>query len=200
MAKSVSFKRHIRKSVLIALEDTKSSKYYLQALTKDKRIALQVEYAKHRGSDPRNVLKAIEKHKTNMSFEQKWIVIDRDEHQQENFNSTLVQANKMGVKVAYSNECYELWLLLHFKEVTRHITRHEIRRQLDQEFIKAFNCTYKKHEKDVYGMLIDRQNMAISRAKKLINKLDKDGELDPYNTTNNPPTTMYKLIEYLNAL
>jgi hypothetical protein len=46
-ARNTSKKRVEQKAVLIALEDTKSSKYYFDALLKDKKLTGQVIFAKH---------------------------------------------------------------------------------------------------------------------------------------------------------
>ena len=61
-ARNTSRKRVEQKSVLIALEDTKSSKYYFDALIKDKKLKGQVIFAEHIGTDPENVVEAIVKH------------------------------------------------------------------------------------------------------------------------------------------
>jgi len=44
-------KRVEQKAVLIALEDTKSSKYYFQKLLKHKKLTGKVVFAKHIGTD-----------------------------------------------------------------------------------------------------------------------------------------------------
>jgi len=55
-------KRLEQKAVLIALEDTKSSKYYFDSLLKDKKLMGKVIFAKHIGTDPNNVIEAIVQH------------------------------------------------------------------------------------------------------------------------------------------
>lgn len=191
-----------KKHILIALEDTKSSRYYVKDLLKDKGIIPHIAFAKHIGTDPKSVLKAInqfEKENPDIKYEKAWLVIDKDSFSKDNFKGTLETARQKEICVAYSNECYELWLLLHFKDVTSYKTREEIRQELNAEFKRNFNLKYEKSEKHVYGMLIDKQENAIKRAKKLIENIIKiDANLDPYN--NNPSTKIYLLIECLNNL
>ena len=43
-----------------------------------------------------------------------WAVFDRDEHP--NFSDALHRAKAAGVHVAYSNPCFELWVVLHFQD------------------------------------------------------------------------------------
>ncbi len=202
MSRKIKKVKQQKKHILIALEDTKSSRFYIKDLLKDKNIIPHIIFAKHIGTDPRSVLKAIEqfeKENPDIKYDKAWLVIDRDSFSKNNFKGTLETARKKEICVAYSNECYELWLLLHFKDVTSYKTREAIRRELNEEFQKNFGLKYEKSEKHVYGMLIDKQDKAIQRAKKLIeNIISIDGQLDPYN--NNPSTKIYLLIECLNNL
>ncbi|MES2173279.1 MAG: RloB family protein [Pseudomonadota bacterium] len=47
-------------------------------------------------------------------YDQIWAVFDRDEH--ENVEQAISIAKSRGVKVAFSNPCFEVWLLLHHVE------------------------------------------------------------------------------------
>ena len=126
-------------------------------------------------------------------------LIDRDSFSKSIFKGTLESARQKNICVAYSNECYELWLLLHFKNLPSFITRENIKKELNIEFQKNFKLKYEKSEKYVYGMLIDRQKSAIERARKLIeNIINIDGVLNPYD--NNPSTKLHILVECLNSL
>ena len=202
MSRKIKKIKQQKKHILIALEDTKSSRFYIKDLLKDKGIIPHIVFAKHIGTDPKSVLQAIEQfNKANptIKYEKAWLVIDKDSFNKNNFKGTLETARQKGICVAYSNECYELWLLLHFKDITSFKTREMLKKELNHEFQKNFNLKYEKSEKHVYGMLIDRQEIAIQRAKKLIKNIIKiDGKLDPYN--NNPSTKIYLLIECLNNL
>ena len=202
MARKIKKTKELKKHILIALEDTKSSKFYIQTLLKDKSIVPHIVFAKHIGTDPKSVLSAIgkfEKENPKIKYDKAWLVIDKDSFSKDNFKGTIETARQKDICVAYSNECYELWLLLHFKNVTTYKTRDEIRKELNIEFQNNFGFKYDKSEKHVYGMLIDRQEDAIKRAQKLIENLLKLNEkLDPYN--DNPSTKMHLLVECLNNL
>lgn len=47
---------------------------------------------------------------------QVWCLFDRDQH--ESVEQALKEADKAGVKVAFSHPCFEIWRLLHHKPVT----------------------------------------------------------------------------------
>lgn len=194
--------REEHKTILIALEDKKSSRFYIKELAKDKGISLKVAFAKHIGTDPKSVLLAIEDfeiNNPNVKYEKAWLVIDKDSFSAEKFKCTLETCRHRNICVAYSNECYELWLLLHFKDVTGYKSRDVINKELNQEFLKHFKEGYSKSKNVVYGMLRDRQNDAIKRAENLIKNIKKrNGTVDPF--TDNPSTTMHILINCLNNL
>jgi len=57
-----------------------------------------------------------------------WAVFDRDEHPQ--FENAINKAENAGVLVGYSNPCFELWLVLHYKDWDRPVGRSEIQREL----------------------------------------------------------------------
>lgn len=202
MARTLKKTKDQHKNILIALEDKKSSRYYIRELIKDKSVAANVVFAEHIGTDPKSVLKAIEKFERNnphIKYEKAWLVIDKDSFTKDNFKGTLETARQKDICVAYSNECYELWLLLHFKDVTGFRTREQLKKELNEEFKKHFGLEYSKAEKHVYGMIIDKQEDAVNRANKLLINLKKlNTHLDPYN--DNPSTKMHILITYLNNL
>lgn len=50
------------------------------------------------------------------SFEQVWVVFDKDDNSDEYFNEAMFLAEKKGLRVAYSNQAFEYWFLLHFTD------------------------------------------------------------------------------------
>jgi hypothetical protein len=189
-------KRTEKRAVLIATEDTKSSKYYFEALIKDKGLSGEVMFAKHLGSNPKNVLKAVIEHQTNTQYEKKWIVIDRDDFT--DFKDTIDEAQKKDICVAFSNESYELWVLLHFEFVSSFIKRDDLNHKLNKIFQEKFKKRYDKSSKDIYQLIIGYQQIAIKNAQKLKDKHLRDyGKID---IDKNPITTIYQLVECLNSL
>ena len=194
--------RQERKLVLIALEDTKSSRYYFEQLIKDKGLTGQVVIADNIGTNPNKVIDALlkyEQENRDEKFEYRWIVIDKDDYSKNEINGAIQRAKNLGICVAISNEAYELWLLLHFQRVTRYLSRVELKRELNNIFKKRFNIDYEKSNKDIYAFIIGMQLDAINNAKSLINHHIKNDEvIDPFNQ--NPITTIFELVECLNKI
>lgn len=57
-----------------------------------------------------------------------WAVFDRDVHPR--FHEAIALCQREGVKVAQSNPCFEVWLLLHLVDYDRACDRHSVQRDL----------------------------------------------------------------------
>ena len=122
-------------------------------------------------------------------YQQIWCVFDRDSFPTQNFNNAIRKAKRHGIKVAYSNEAFEIWYILHFNYFDAAISRDRYSTILK----KNLGHQYLKNSKDMYMELIELQDSAIRNAKKLLTVYN------PINPeANNPSTTVHKLVENLN--
>ena len=117
-------------SVIIACEDESSAPTYFKMIVKslrENKVITQdsLVIANHKHNTPKGVLDDLIKHKEDgknyKNFEHRWIVIDRDAprvngggHTKDDFNGALSSAKIRQVEVAFANDSYELWYLLHF--------------------------------------------------------------------------------------
>ncbi|HTV32791.1 MAG TPA: RloB family protein [Methylocella sp.] len=58
-----------------------------------------------------------------------WAVFDRDEHP--NVPEAISRCEDAKVHVAFSDPCFELWLILHFKDFDRPDHRHDVQQHLE---------------------------------------------------------------------
>ncbi|MCU0447507.1 MAG: RloB family protein [Microscillaceae bacterium] len=142
----------------------------------------------------------LEKKKGN-DFDQVWCVFDHDPKpdnplQSQNFNNAIQKAQSLGYKVAYSNQAFEFWYLLHFNPYQGGMDRSEYDDRLNEHF-KIFNVKYGKNKskaKRMYSLLFSRQKEAIKNAKNAEKIFDKTVTPAKREST----TTVYKLVEELN--
>ena len=134
-------------------------------------------------------------------IDETWIVIDRDLHtpnpkDRREFIGVLEGAKTDNIKVAYSNNAFELRYLLHFKYEKDTLDSQELIRRLNTELKQAkMGYLYKKPAKQMYRLIHSKQEQAIKHASKLyLNKKD----VPPVDA--NPSTTVYKLVELLNSM
>lgn len=132
--------------------------------------------------------------------EQIWCVFDMDFDKNtkkiyEDFDNAIRKANSSNIKVAYSNDSFELWFVLHHRHINSALTRKEYYKILSE--ILGFN--YEKYGKSndkaekLYGTFFTTQKKAIDSSKKLY--LEKRN-LPPHKQ--NPCTKVYELVNELN--
>lgn len=122
-----------------------------------------------------------------------WVVFDKD-NQTTLFDDAIKLARKNGINVAYSNECFELWFLLHFDFYNTQMVREEYFKKL------APLLSVKKYEKnlDVYDKIKNNTHKAVSFAEKLEKENNNNGVIPFYKR--NPSTTVYLLVNRLKEL
>ena len=217
--------KELVKSIIIACEDSVSSPTYfkmiIDTLKQKKKITPHSIIVPHDGhTEPTGVLNNLKKYNKNgftyKDYEHKWIVIDRDSecrgggHTKENFKEALKNAKSerkdLHIDVAYSNDSFELWYLLHFDYRDTAIMRDEI---IEKVIIKLkevgphifskltkYNIKEERYTKHIFKTLLSSQEDAIQNAKKLLKFHGNHHKPED----DNPSTTVYKLVILLNNL
>ena len=109
------------------------------------------------------------------------------------FDNAIFKAEKLGYKLAYSNEAFELWYILHFEFLNTELNRKQYEVKLNKIFQDKFSHKYSKNAEDTYDELLPYQESAIKFAKKLLVEIDNGC---PHK--NKPTTTVHELVEKLN--
>jgi len=108
-----------------------------------------------------------------IKFDQIWCVFDKHK-----------------IKIAYSNECFELWYLLHFHYTQNAMNRPEYIKRLSELLGKP----YTKNSMEMYDLILSKQNDGIRNAEKLMS------QYLPIHTASlrRPSTTVHFLVNELN--
>lgn len=120
-----------------------------------------------------------------------WVVFDKDEY---SINEAIKEAEANDIEVAWSNECFELWFILHFNNVVTSMDRKQCLTKIKTLFREKLKKEYEKNGLNYYECLKDKIKMAITFAKRQHQILQSERR-NPDNS--NPCTTVYKLVEYL---
>lgn len=142
-------------------------------------------------------MKYIADENVDLGIDDCWVVFDKDDFDSD-FDNAILKAKRGGLKVAYSNEAFELWFLLHFSFINSAVGRHDYVNKLTQILKKVTGdrkYEYKKNT-DIYSLIKDKEVDAIRNSKKLLQQYDKR---DAYRVKN-PSTTVHELVEDLNDL
>lgn len=220
-----------RETYIIFCEDSTCEKLYLDSFN---NIGVKINTISNQKSHLSNVVNAISYCQENRLFNEQdiiekeglhvWCVYDADFNKSTSntekdvtYNESIPMAEKHNINVAWSNDAFELWVLLHFEEVPineQTISREYYYQRLDKIFrnleeknellIKAMLHPTFSYKKDLkkrrcfneivkpHLILNKNRDLAISRAKTLhlhfISKTKKFSKMAPC-------TCMYMLVE-----
>ena len=123
-------------------------------------------------------------------YDQVWCVFDRDSFPAERFNAALQLAGQRGIRVAYSNQAFGLWYLLHYDYHNVAASRHDYGPMLTERM----GSSYRKNSQELYDLLVERQPEAILNAQRLLDFYAPDHNPE----RDNPCTTVHVLVCELN--
>jgi len=138
--------------------------------------------------------------------DQVWCIFDVDDfYKKEQSKKELLKlienAKNNDVRIAYTNECFELWILLHFEKPTSPICRGKnIEKRIQQIFKKNKLGEFKKNQK-VFHILLPFQQQAIKNAQKLLSSdYEKINWEKVLSEEGNPSTSIHFLVEEIKLL
>ena len=127
-------------------------------------------------------------------YSQCWVVFDRDDFQ--DFDEAIRLAEKYGFQVAWSNSCFEFWMMLHFRKDMTPRESDGWKDSLGAELKKAglIKSRYEKNDACIAKLpLIDG---ALKRAVENARSIEKQ-QSSSIPSRQNPGTTVHHLIESL---
>jgi hypothetical protein len=170
--------------ILIVCEGTKTEPSYFKQF-RVSGLEVRVEGT---GTNTKDVVLCAEELCAEEQFDTVWCVFDRDSFSPERFNAALEMAAARRMSVAYSNEAFELWYILHFDYLQSGLPRAGYEAILTDRI----GTPYRKNDPMTFERLRDRQTTAIRNAQRLLAQYDpRSPERD------NPSTTVHLLVEYL---
>ncbi|TVP61285.1 MAG: RloB domain-containing protein [Nodularia sp. (in: Bacteria)] len=179
--------RELRQTFLIICEGEKTEPNYFKSFRVPRNV-VSVD-VRGFGYNPSKLVETAKELSEQEEYNQVWCVFDRDDCLKQDFNNAIANADKAGFKVAYSNEAFELWYVLHFEFLNTALPRQDYISKLNK-FLKN---KYKKNSDSIYEELEHLQATAIKNAKNLLK------QYNPQNPeSDNPCTTVHLLVEALN--
>jgi len=175
---------------LIVCEGEKTEPRYFEALAAELHLSVNVRIEGLGDNTDSLVERAVElKNKKEAYYAQAWCVFDRDSFPANRFNRAIQIAQRNGLLVAYSNEAFELWYILHFEYLQAGLHRDDYKTKLT----KCLGKRYEKNSVTMYRELKLKQSTAIRHAIKLLLACDP-----PNPEQDNPSTTVHLLVQELN--
>jgi hypothetical protein len=180
--------KEVKQRFLIVCEGAKTEPNYFKKFRVPKSV-IEIDVQGVGENPSRLVQSAIKlKAEADEEYDQVWCVFDRDDWPPQDFNNAIDTAKSNNLKVAYSNEAFELWYVLHFEFLNTGIPRDDYIKKMT----KLLGKKYQKNSDTIYDELINKQAIAIRNAEKL---------LAFYNPSSpgqdNPSTTVHLLVKEL---
>ena len=185
--------REVKQSFLIVCEGVRTEPDYFKAFRMTAATVKAIGQAMNTTS---LVSKAISirdaDQKKKRTYDQCWVVFDKDDFPAKDFNDAIALAERNGFKVAYSNQAFEYWFLLHFNLYKGPLHRNIYAGMLS----KLIGMPYSKNEgfgAVLYNRLVTLQQQAIKNAKIVLSEISKGNPAAEESST-----TVHLLVEELN--
>lgn len=125
--------------------------------------------------DPKNLVEKIRREvaictsKYDVRFSKIFVVFDKDDFLNEDYNRAIQMCKNNDYIAIYSNECFELWLYLHFKYTDVLINRVDLIKKLEEIFKEKGIGTYDKNDTKLFEKMFNYGDIlkAMVRAEKL---------------------------------
>ncbi len=187
---------------LIITEGTETEPAYFGAMKEiiNRTYSDRIQLGVHGAGD--NTLSLFQKAKNMVAassngYKHVWVVYDTDDFPAEHINKTaeLCEAESTEETIyhaIWSNQCIELWFLLHFSFMQSDLHRTSYWPKLSEILNMSGYGGYEKNRKDMYQILFPYMDAAIANAEKL-DKINA-GKLPSASA---PGTKVYELVKKL---
>jgi len=179
--------REVKQRFLIVCEGAKTEPNYFRSFRVPKNVA--EIHVQGKGENPSKLVESAKELSKQDDYDQVWCVFDRNSWTIEDFNNAIKKANDQGFKVAYSNEAFELWYVLHFEFLNTGIPR----RDYNNKLTSLLGRRYQKNSETIYDDLLEKQSIAIRHAENLLQQYASH-----IPAKDNPSTTVHLLVQELN--
>jgi hypothetical protein len=184
--------KEIKKEIYIFCEGTETEKHYFNALKQIIKYPTLKVKVKGTGESNKKLLDYAVNYTSKLKdVDGVWIVYDKDDLKILDIKQNFELANKKGVKVAFSNISFEIWLLLHYEKLQypSSLDKKTVYKKLEKHL--GLKDSYENHKNDVVMLsrIAEKYKTALSNNKSLL----KDGS----QFDKSPYSDVCYLIEYL---
>lgn len=200
-------RRNLLDRILIVCEGEKTEVNYFTAIRRELRVPgsdLAIFHSEY-GTEPIQIVEfAKDKFNESRAFERIYVVFDRDDHH--TYHQALARAEALNNKMKNDNgkrasfiaipsvPNFELWILLHFRNVFEFIGRADLQKELKKP---DHYPTYAKNCKSVYSETKSRLPEATKRAQKIRETCGAHSGVDCYTDAD---TLCAKMLTYQDRL
>ena len=136
-----------------------------------------------------------QKEATTKDVDQYWVVFDKDDTTDTDFNAAIKLSGESGIRAAWSNQAFELWFILHYVSFTAACNRNRYKTIL-KKYITDYDASKKGKEqgKQLFETTYPMLMTAIANAEASYKSFDAQG-LEAAQKES--CTTVYELVRLL---
>ncbi|OEC02797.1 abortive phage resistance protein [Lysinibacillus sphaericus] len=172
--------RTVRKTILIYCEGETERIYFeqLRILKRSKMVSVKIKNVK------RSAIKLAQhafRDSSYQYFDEVWVVFDKDDLTEKQLEEVNVFCEEKDIHIAYTNEAFELWLLLHFEVVD--VSEKYPRAVLNNKMEEHLGVThYFRHKADesIIAPIALRHEVAIRNCSKMMSFRNTESRENPY--------------------
>ncbi len=154
------------------------------------------------GCDTLRIVERAREEQQKSKYDQVWVVFDKDDFPANNFNNAISMAENFGFGVAYSNQAFEYWLILHFEDHQGGGMHRDDYCKTLNKYLKEFGTFYECEKKVVTNSVFDllqaidrktnntRIQLALRRAKRIYDQYSHHSPAEEESST-----TVFRLVE-----
>ncbi|MEV6343762.1 RloB family protein [Actinoplanes sp. NPDC051851] len=154
-----------RRRILIVCGAEKTESAYFKGLRDAQRLAtMSVAVIEKGQASPDEVVRHAKRRAEGEDYDEVWCIVDVDRFEREGgkISEAVRLAEAAGIKVAVSNPCFELWLLLHREQCTAHCADCGVAERLLKRRLPAYDKTRLRFADFAGGVQV-----AVERAERL---------------------------------
>ncbi len=180
-----------RKKVLIVCGGRNTEMDYFNHFKNRFRSACTKVTCRYEEKSPLQVVESAKKRKA--GYDEVWAVFDKDEF--EDFDEAIQEGEKSEIGIAYSNQAFEYWLLLHFEaHQGEGMHRDTYKGRLEKHFPYDEN---KKIKQKAFEKLMGSNDINLKNAIKRAESIYKNHAPHKQPSTEESSTTVFRLVQSL---
>lgn len=170
--------RELRKRTLIYCEGETEQKYFTMLKSKYKGLPVDINVKKASDTAPGKMVDTlIEKKKYEKEWERIYVVFDKDRNSRQSLEKACKLAKENNITVLYTNECFELFILSHYKKIRTVHSSDMLYKKLELELgVKKYADLKGKD----LNYLIDRIHIAEENCNSFSKDLYSSFDVNPY--------------------
>ena len=189
--------KEVKKTFLIYCEGQTESLYfqYLQTSNHLSNITIIPIELSEQGNALTLAEDAVDrKNNSNKDYDEYWIVFDKDDTKESDFQKAIDLCLSNSIETAYSIQAFELWILFHFCYMDEKMDRRLYEEKLNT-FLKTTRYGKTKEElKKDFEEIKDKWQTALKNSRNCFDKFEKDNIPIPKRES---CSTVFKLVEKL---